>query len=111
MVKDNLVGLAFTFHMKILIATDCNRYNLGGVTASIFALCTGLRRCGHEVKTLSLSNCNRSFQDGDDYYIRSFPAFFYQDLRISFAMKTRLTLTKSFMSLTMALNTRLMLNG
>lgn len=72
--------------MKILIATDCNRYNLGGVTASIFALCTGLRRCGHEVKTLSLSNCNRSFQDGDDYYIRSFPAFFYQDLRISFAM-------------------------
>lgn len=73
--------------MKILIATDCNRYNLGGVTASIFALCTGLRRCGHEVKTLSLSNCNRSFQDGDDYYIRSFPAFFYQDLRMSFAMK------------------------
>ena len=29
--------------MKILIATDCYIYNLGGITASVLALCAGLR--------------------------------------------------------------------
>ncbi len=71
--------------MKILIATDCYVFNLGGITASVLALQKGLRRCGHEVRTLSLSNANHSFRDGDDYYIRSFPAFYYPGMRISFA--------------------------
>ena len=73
-------------NMRILISTDCYLFNIGGITASVLALCTGLRRLGHEVKTLSLSNCGRSFKDGDDYYIRSFPAFYYPGMRISFAM-------------------------
>jgi len=72
--------------MKILITTDCYKYNLGGVTAVVLALCSGLRGLGHEVKTLSLSNCNRSFRDGEDYYIKSFPAPYYQGMRMSLAM-------------------------
>lgn len=72
--------------MKILIATDCYIFNMGGVTASILALCKGLRHRGHEVKTLSLSNRNESFREGDDYFIRSFPAFYYQEMRTSFAI-------------------------
>ena len=73
--------------MKILISTDCYLFNIGGITASVLALCTGLRSLGHAVKTLSLSNCNKSFRDGDDYYIKSFPAFYYPGMRMSFAMR------------------------
>ena len=72
--------------MKILITTDCYKYNLGGVTAVVLALCSGLRGLGHEVKTLSLSNCGKSFRDGEDYYIKSFPAPYYQGMRMSLAM-------------------------
>ena len=50
-------------------------------------MCNGLRRRGHEVKTLSLSDCNKSFRDKDDYYIKSFPAFYYPGMRMSFAMR------------------------
>ncbi len=73
--------------MRVLISTDCYLFNIGGITASVLALCTGLRRLGHEVKTLSLSNCNKSFKDGDDYYLKSFPAFYYPGMRMSFAMR------------------------
>ena len=73
--------------MKILIATDNYIYNLGGVTASVLALCAGLRRAGHEVRTLSLSNSSKSFRNGEDYYIRSFPTFINPDFRLSFAMR------------------------
>ena len=72
--------------MKILIATECYINNLGGITASVLALSKGLRRLGHEVRTLSLANGNRSFREGDDYFIRSFPAFYYPDMRFSFAV-------------------------
>lgn len=73
--------------MKILIATDCYKYSMNGVTTSILALCSGYRRRGHEVKVLSLSYRHLSFREGDDYYIRSFPALIYPDLRISFARR------------------------
>lgn len=73
--------------MKILITTECYTYNLGGITASILALCEGLRNNGHEVKVLALSNNNKSFKDGNNYFIRSFPSFYYPGVRISFATK------------------------
>ena len=69
--------------MKILIATDCYKFNTGGITASVLALCEGLRSMGHEVKVLSPSNDNRSFRDGDDYFIKSVPSFYYPGLRIA----------------------------
>ena len=71
--------------MKVLIVSDCYTFNMGGVTASILALQKGLRHYGHEVKTLALSNCNKSYREGEDYYIRSFPAYYSPDIRISFA--------------------------
>ena len=73
--------------MRVLIATDGYRYNLGGVATSVLALSAGLRGCGHEVRVLALSNCHRSFRDGDDFFIRSFPALFYPDMRMSFAVR------------------------
>lgn len=72
--------------MKILIATDSYKFNTGGVTASVLALSEGLRRRGHEVKVLSPSKNRKSFRDGDDYYIKSVPAFYYQDMRIAFSI-------------------------
>lgn len=38
--------------MKILIATDCYIFNMNGVTTCVLALCSALRRCGHEVRPL-----------------------------------------------------------
>jgi len=73
--------------VKVLIATDCYRFNLGGIATSVLALSAGLRGLGHEVKVLALSNSHRSFRDGDDAFIRSFPAPYYPDMRISFAMR------------------------
>ena len=70
--------------MKILIATDCYIFNLGGITASVLALCAGLRRLGHEVRTLSLSDSRRSFRKGEDCFIGSFPALYYPGMRASF---------------------------
>ena len=71
--------------MKILIATDCYIYHTGGITTSVLALCCGLRSLGHEVRVLGLSNNNKSYKNGEDYFIRSFPAFYYPGSRISFA--------------------------
>ena len=76
--------------MKILIATDCYIFNMGGITGSVLALCSGLRSLGHEVKVLGLSNNNKSFKDESDYFIRSFPAFYYPGMRMSFAKKDKL---------------------
>ncbi|MBR4720587.1 MAG: glycosyltransferase [Clostridia bacterium] len=67
--------------MKILIATDCYKFNTGGITASVLALCSGLRKKGHEVKVLSPSNSYKYFRDGDDYFIKSVPAFYYPGMR------------------------------
>ena len=69
--------------MKILIATDAYKQNTGGVTASVLSLCAGLRRLGHEVKILSPASCHKSLRDGDDYYIKSVPAFYYPDMRLA----------------------------
>ena len=72
--------------MKILIATDGYKFNTGGITASVLALCSGLRKKGHEVKVLSPSSSHRSFRDGDDYFIKSVPAFYYPGMRIAFSL-------------------------
>ena len=72
--------------MKILIATDCYKWNTGGITVSVPALCSGPRKKGHEVKVLSPSGNRKSFRDGDDYYIKSVPAFYYPDMRFAFSV-------------------------
>ena len=56
----------------------------------MLALCAGLRRKGHEVKVLSPSSSNKSFHDGDDYFIKSVPAFYYPGMRIGFSINDTL---------------------
>ena len=73
--------------MKILIASDCNQNNTNGVAVVVHTLYLGLRRRGHEVKVLSLSNDRHSFRDGDNYFIRSVPSLVYPDVRASLARK------------------------
>ena len=72
--------------MKILIATDSYIHNMSGVTASVVALCTGLRNAGHDVRILSLSDSRKSYREEENYAIRSIPAFIYPDVRLSLAL-------------------------
>ena len=81
-----IIGLIKRIIMKILISTDFYINNLGGVTTSVLALSRGLRILGHQVKILTLSNRNESYKDGDDYYVRSFPAYYSPGVRMSVAL-------------------------
>lgn len=77
-------------YMKILIASDSYKYQTSGAANVVITLANELRRRGHSVKVLALSNTKRSFQDGDDYYIGSLPAFVYPDVRFSIIHHNRL---------------------
>ena len=83
MINDNAMEKGDT--MKILIASDAYKFQTSGVANVVITLVTELRRRGHRVKVLALSNNRESYRDGDDYYIRSLPAFVYPDLRLSLA--------------------------
>ena len=72
--------------MKVLLATDCYLFQTGGVTSVVTSLENGMRKNGCEVKVLALSNSNRSYREGDSYFVRSrrFPD--YPEHRFSLAM-------------------------
>ena len=72
--------------MKVLITTDQFTYNIGGVTTVVLALSEGLRKLGHEAKILTVSANNKSYRQGEVYYIRSMPYFLYPGIRMSFSM-------------------------
>ena len=69
--------------MKILIASDSYVFQLGGVANAILALIDGLEKNGHEVRVLAPANCWRSYKEGINYFMKSVPAFYYPDQRIS----------------------------
>ena len=69
--------------MKILIATDFYKNNLGGVTSSVFALCKGLHYYRHEVKVLTMSSDTKSHHENDEYLLGSLPAFYAPGMRFS----------------------------
>ena len=71
--------------MKVLIASDSYKYQTSGAANVVITLAEELRRRGHSVRVLALSNTKHSFRDGDDYYIRSLPTFVYPDVRYSLA--------------------------
>ncbi len=73
--------------MKILIASDSYKFQTSGAANVVITLANGLRRRGHSVKVLALSNTGHSYRDGDDYYIRSLPFPVYPDLRTSFVRR------------------------
>ena len=70
--------------MKVLLATDCYIFQTGGITNVVVSLENGLRREGCEVKVLALSDKNKSYKEGDRYFIRSFRFRAYPEHRISF---------------------------
>ena len=73
--------------MKILLCSDTYVYQTNGVVTVLVTLADGLRQLGHEVKVLAPSNSGRSFRNGDDYFIRSLPAFYYPRERLCLARR------------------------
>lgn len=72
--------------MKVLLATDCYLFQTGGVTSVVVSLENGLRKNGCDVKVLALANGNRSYREGDSYFIRSLRFPDYPEHRFSLAM-------------------------
>jgi len=68
--------------MKILIATDVYKPVINGVVISTFNLYEQLKKKGHEVKILTLSNTRGSKKIGDVYYVGSFPVRVYPQARM-----------------------------
>ncbi len=69
--------------MKILITTDWYAPTINGVVTSVLTLEKNLRKLGHEVKVLTLSERVRSYKTGNTYRSRSVSAFIYPGARVS----------------------------
>lgn len=57
--------------MKILITTDLFTTETNGVVTSVKNLCEEMKRRGHDVRVLTISDNAHSRREGDVYYIRS----------------------------------------
>lgn len=57
--------------LKILITTECYIPVINGVVTSIVNLRKELQILGHDVRVLTLSTTNKSFQESDIYYMSS----------------------------------------
>ena len=69
--------------MKILITTDLFSTTTNGVVTSIKNLSKELRKRGHDVRILALSDSLNSYKDGIVYYIKSVSlSFIYPDIRM-----------------------------
>lgn len=75
--------------MKILITTDLYTTDTNGVVTSVRNLSEELRKKGHEVKILTLSETRHSHKEGDIYYIRSVPFAVYPNVRMPLAYRHR----------------------
>lgn len=51
--------------MKILIASDINKYYISGVASVGVLIEESLQKLGNEVKFLTLSNTSRSYKEGN----------------------------------------------
>ena len=76
--------------MKILLSSDSYKHQINGIANATILLTNELRKKGHEVKVLSLSENRRSYKDGDDYYLSSVSSLVYPDLRISLKVNDEL---------------------
>lgn len=68
--------------MKILITTDLFTTATNGVVTSVKNLFDELKRKGHDVRILTLSESAHSYKDKFVYYIRSMPAGVYPNVRM-----------------------------
>lgn len=69
--------------MKILITTDVFKPSVNGVVTSVMILYEQLKKQGHDVRILTLSNNRRSRKERDVYYIGALPALLYPDVRMT----------------------------
>ncbi|MBQ7876662.1 MAG: glycosyltransferase [Clostridia bacterium] len=76
--------------MKILITTDLFTIETNGVVTSVKNLWDELKKKGHEVKILTLSENVHSHRDGEVYYIRSMPLAVYPNVRMPLSYRHRL---------------------
>ncbi len=68
--------------MKILITTDLFTTDTNGVVTSTKNLYSELKRKGHDVRILTLSDSMRSHRESEVYYIRSMPIGVYPNVRM-----------------------------
>lgn len=68
--------------MRILITTDVYKTVTSGVTVSVKNLYDGLKKRGHKVRLLTVSDGLKSYVEGDITYIRSLPFPIYRGIRI-----------------------------
>lgn len=68
--------------MRVLITTDLFTTETNGVVTSIKNLVEELKKNGHEVKILTLSQEFKSHRNKNTYYIRSMPVKVYPDVRM-----------------------------
>lgn len=69
--------------MKILITTDLLITSTNGVVTSVRNLWEGLKKRGHDVRILTLSDRADSYKEDSVYYIKSVPiGFIYPDMRM-----------------------------
>ena len=67
--------------MKILLTSDWPVSAVNGVAISIMNLYKELKKLGHDVRVLSLSDKSDFYKDGDFYYVKSFEIHIYPEVR------------------------------
>ena len=68
--------------MRILITTDLYTANINGVVTSVKNLISHLRKNGHEVRVLTLSEHTKSHRTETEYFIASMPIGIYPNIRM-----------------------------
>lgn len=76
--------------MKILITTDLFTTATNGVVTSVRNLFDELKKNGHDVRILTLSDSMRSRKEDSVYYIRSMPIGVYPNIRMPLSYRHRL---------------------
>ena len=76
--------------MKILITSDLYTTATNGVVTSARNLFEELKRRGHDVRLLTLSDRMKSHKDGDVTYIRSMPIGVYPNVRMPLSYRHKL---------------------
>lgn len=76
--------------MKILITTDLFSISTNGVVTSVRNLSEELKKRGHDVRILTLSENQHSHKDGSVYFIRSIPFGIYPDVRMPTSYRHKL---------------------
>ncbi|MDO5717875.1 MAG: glycosyltransferase [Tissierellia bacterium] len=74
--------------MKILLTSDWFAPAVNGVVVSFMNLYKELKKQGHDVKILTLSDSDHSYIDGDYYFVRSFGFKVYPDVRATLAFNS-----------------------